>query len=221
MAATPPTSDSLAIFPKDVATKVIKEHIAAVGECDLLKATPAVEEAVNSLVESGKKEEFASESLELGAGVWEVFYMPHIRTIAEPLGVAVKPLRYTIMPNGEITSDVQYDAGSIPLVGRNWLSSGGEVRAKSAADVEITFDSFWVGGAPEGGGPRADPSSGSEADRRPLDGLINSVGKAGFIQDIATFPVLYFSAEDDLCVFKFPPLNSAIAAYRVGPAPPA
>jgi len=63
-------------------------------------------------------------------------------------------------------------------VGRNWLSSGGEVRAKSAADVEITFDSFWVGGAPEGDGPRADPSSGSEADRRPLDGLINSVGKA-------------------------------------------
>eukprot|EP00976_Prorocentrum_cordatum_P062581 1176770-Prorocentrum_minimum.AAC.2 len=40
---------------------------------------------------------------------------------------------------------------------------------------------------------------------------------SGFIQDIATFPVLYFSDEDDICIFKFPPLNSAIAVYRVSP----
>ena len=163
MSATPPDSDSLTTFPKDAATKVIKEHIETVGECNLLKATPAVEEAVNSLIEVhfvhagtpnltrnltmvycfltlfsapmhhpkdvrvisyyvcgflylyplltfsaenidglsrafwvchtqiGKQGEFAGESLELGAGVWEVFYMPHIRTIAEPLGTFPHP----------------------------------------------------------------------------------------------------------------------------------
>jgi hypothetical protein len=29
---------------------VIKEHIEKLGECNLLKATPAVEEAVNALI---------------------------------------------------------------------------------------------------------------------------------------------------------------------------
>ena len=64
-------------------------------------------------------------------------------------------------------------------VGRSWLSSSGDVRAKTPAEVEITFDSFWAGGAPGGGGgPRADPVKRPSADdRRPLDALINAVGK--------------------------------------------
>jgi hypothetical protein len=33
---------------------------------------------------------------------------------------------------------------------------------------------------------------------------------------MAVFPVLYFNNDASICVFKFPPLNSAIAAYRVG-----
>lgn len=39
--------------------------------------------------QSGSAGGLAAESLTKGAGVWEVFYMPHIRTIAEPLGELV------------------------------------------------------------------------------------------------------------------------------------
>eukprot|EP00959_Pyramimonas_sp_CCMP1952_P304562 6373932-Pyramimonas_sp.AAC.1 len=101
MTATPPKAEPLTIYPKDVATVVIWEHIARLGEPDLLQATPAVEEAVNSLIEvrcnpetcytltdpasfrfnfvifglflttaiawqSGKGEEYASDSMEFG-----------------------------------------------------------------------------------------------------------------------------------------------------------
>jgi hypothetical protein len=37
-----------------------------------------------------------------------------------------------------------------------------------------------------------------------------------FLDGMAVFPVLYFNNDASICVFKFPPLNSAIAAYRVG-----
>jgi len=85
------------------------------------------------------------------------------------------------------------------------------VSQRSVDDVELVFDQFWVGGAKE-------PRPGLEEDasaRSATDKLINVVGGWAFVEGMATFPVLYFSNEAGICVFKFPPLNSAIAAVRV------
>jgi hypothetical protein len=40
--------------------------------------------------------------------------------------------------------------------------------------------------------------------------------RAAFLPDLALFPVLY--VDDQLAVFKFPPLNSNIAVRKVQPA---
>lgn len=81
----------------------------------------------------------------------------------------------------------------------------------SVDNVELVFDRFWVGGAEE-------PRPGLEEDastRSATDKLVNVVGNWAFVEGMATFPVLYFSNEAGICVFKFPPLDSAIAAVRV------
>lgn len=196
---------------QEEATSVVRAHLKRIGGAKLLQATPEVNAAVETLIQAGAAGGLAAESLEKGAGVWEVFYMPHIRRIAEPLGLDFCPLRYTITPNGDILSDVQY---AFPIVGKGWLSSSGVVRQKNENDIKLHFDSFWVGEKEEGV-PRPNPIVGSSEEVTPIDNLINQVGKAAFLEDMATFPVLYFSPNAEICIFKFPPLNSAIAAYKV------
>mmetsp|Transcript_19062 Transcript_19062/g.36417 ORF Transcript_19062/g.36417 Transcript_19062/m.36417 type:complete len:263 (+) Transcript_19062:79-867(+) len=198
-----------------LAVMKVREHLRRVGKCDLLQATAEVNEAVKSLVESGSAGGLAAESLTKGAGVWEVFYMPHIRTIAEPLGLSFCPLRYTITEDGQIVSDVRY---KVPVVGQGWLSSSGTVRLQNEDDIELRFDKFWIGGADvDQTKPRPNPEAeaSSVQARSTVDNLINVVGNAAFLEDLGSFPVLFFSDEADICIFKFPPLNSAIAAYRV------
>ncbi|KAK3262409.1 hypothetical protein CYMTET_28731 [Cymbomonas tetramitiformis] len=198
------------------ALAVVTNHLAKTGGCDLLAATPEIEAAVKKLIELGEAEGHAERSLIEGDGVWEVFYMPHIRRIAEPLGVKVQPLRYSIL-DGKITSDVGYSA---PVVGAGWLNSGGEVKQANDEQVQILFDTFWVGKPSQE--PRGNPftqaqDSQSVEEQRisALDSVINAVGKQGFLPSFSYFPVLYFSADEGVCIFKFPPLNSAIAAYRL------
>eukprot|EP00242_Pyramimonas_sp_CCMP2087_P018396 CAMPEP_0198202040 /NCGR_PEP_ID=MMETSP1445-20131203/5104_1 /TAXON_ID=36898 /ORGANISM="Pyramimonas sp., Strain CCMP2087" /LENGTH=102 /DNA_ID=CAMNT_0043872753 /DNA_START=185 /DNA_END=490 /DNA_ORIENTATION=- len=57
-----PGQGSLSEIKIGVAVSVIKEHIEKLGECNLLKATPAVEEAVNALIKTGAAGGLASES---------------------------------------------------------------------------------------------------------------------------------------------------------------
>ena len=45
------------------------------------------------------------------------------------------------------------------------------------------------------------------------DKLITQTGKLGFLEGFARFPVLY--VDEDLTVFRFPPLGVNIAARRV------
>lgn len=214
--AVPSTNDDPESNAEEDALAVITNHLAKTGGCDLLAATPEIEVAVKKLIELGEAEGHAERSLTEGDGVWEVFYMPHIRRIAEPLGVKVQPLRYSIL-GGKITSDVGYSA---PVVGAGWLNSGGEVRQADDEQVQILFDAFWVGKPSLE--PRSNPFTqsqdlqGNEELRiSALDSVVNAVGKKGFLPSFSFFPVLYFSAEEGVCIFKFPPLNSAIAAYRL------
>ena len=43
--------------------------------------------------------------------------------------------------------------------------------------------------------------------------MIGALGRAGFFPQFAVFPVLYL--DEDMAVFRFPPLNSNIAVRKV------
>lgn len=55
---------------------------------NLMAATSELEARIDALV-SVSPPPAASTALEGGAGEWEVFYMPHIKRIADPLGLEV------------------------------------------------------------------------------------------------------------------------------------
>lgn len=184
-------------------------------------------------------------SMQSGQGVWEVFYMPHIANVAKPLNLAVKPLRYIITDtrsadstSGEVELELQTDvriaAGITGMSPGVWLSTAGIVATSQANDtaVELDLTKFWVGGGclprpiSDVFGSTSGLSSTTDTDRQVsspnnkvnlLDSLVDWAGRAGFIKDFATFPVVFFDDDAGLCVFESPPLKSVIAAYRVSP----
>lgn len=147
-----------------------------------------------------------------GDGDWRVFAAPHIVRLATPLGVLFHPLRYVIR-DGTISSDVRHRGRFVP---DGWLSASGTVQAAESRVCEgmvrpacrIGFDTFWVGAGASADEPRAGPGS------RVVDKAINAVGKLGFVDAIATFPVLFYDERAGVVIFQFPPLKSNIAAFR-------
>lgn len=147
-----------------------------------------------------------------GDGDWRVFAAPHIVRLATPLGVLFHPLRYVIR-DGTISSDVRHRGRFVP---DGWLSASGTVQAVESRVCEgmvrpacrIGFDTFWIGAGASADEPRAGPGSGV------VDKAINAVGKLGFVDAIATFPVLFYDERAGVVIFQFPPLKSNIAAFR-------
>lgn len=79
--------------------------------------------------------------------------------------------------------------------------------------MDIVFEKFWVDMGAENLRKSIDePSRGDEVQDR-WDSLISWMGRLGFIRPLAVFPVLYF--DEDLCVFRFPPLASNIAVTKL------
>ena len=147
-----------------------------------------------------------------GDGDWRVFAAPHIVRLATPLGVLFHPLRYVIR-DGTISSDVRHRGRFVP---DGWLSASGTGQAAESRvcggmvrpACRIGFDTFWVGAGASADEPRAGPGSGV------VDKAINAVGKLGFVDAIATFPVLFYDERAGGVIFQFPPLKSNIAAFR-------
>ena len=147
-----------------------------------------------------------------GDGDGRGFAAPHIVRLATPLGVLFHPLRHVIR-DGTISSDVRHRGRFVP---DGWLSASGTVQAAESRVCEgmvrpacrIGFDTFWVGAGASADEPRAGPGSGV------VDKAINAVGKLGFVDAIATFPVLFYDERAGVVIFQFPPLKSNIAAFR-------
>jgi hypothetical protein len=75
--------------------------------------------------------------------------------------------------------------------------------------MDILFDKFWV----DRGAETLRRSIDNPASRTSWDDLVTTVGRLGFIRPLAVFPVLYM--DDDMAVFRFPPLASNIAMTKV------
>ena len=69
----------------------LSEALKSQGKApDLMACSPELEAQVKALLEGTSGAASAQQALELGDGEWEVFYMPHIRNIAGPLGLQVR-----------------------------------------------------------------------------------------------------------------------------------
>lgn len=86
----------------------------------------------------------------------------------------------------------------------------GSLRADSGNSVKLNMTEFWISLH------RSKPRLLSERDdTSTFDVIVNWLSRAGFVEGISSFPVIFFDEEAGICVFRFPPLNSRIAAVRV------
>jgi hypothetical protein len=175
----------------------------------LYERSKQVDDAVETLVKLKRNGKKMSLSNGKADGVWEVFYAPHIERLSRPVGVKAKPLRYTIEKN-RIVSDVSLTTNK-PFETQSWWCASGSLKesASEKEEVSLKFTDFWVSLGAEL--PTTSPNETGEADT--FDKMVQKLGTVGFIEQLGAFPVLYYS--DDVCVFRFPPLQSNIAARRV------
>lgn len=137
------------------------------------------------------------------------------------MGPRFEPIRYVLFEDGALSSNVQY---SNPLLGRGWLSASGSIQPADASTLELHFDKFWWDGGTDtlrpllGGGGGGDGQQFEDASLpqpSAADAAVTSLGRTGFVRQLALFPVLY--VDEELAVFKFPPLDSNIAIHKVAP----
>lgn len=179
---------------------------------DLHAATPAVQAAVQSVVrEQPSAARSVTDVLTAADGRFEVLYAPHIRALAAPFGMTIRPLRYEISSSGSrIRSDVKYSSA---VFGSGWFCAEGRVarRDDEPSAVDVLFDHFWLSTEAE---PGANPLT-SGAPVSWTDALTQRVGQLFFFPQLSRFPVTYADAGVRLVVFEFPPLSTTIAARRV------
>jgi hypothetical protein len=183
--------------------------------CDLYERSKAVDDAVETLVALNRVDKKSAKTSLLNGqadGVWEVFYAPHIERLSRPVGVKAKPLRYTLEKN-RIVSDVSLTTNK-PFETQSWWCASGSFtdseKNPGKEEVLLKFTDFWVSLGSEL--PTTSPNeTPGEADA--FDKIVKKLGTIGFIEQLGAFPVLYYS--EDVCVFRFPPLQSNIAARRV------
>jgi len=168
---------------------------------DLYASTPETAAAVAALtVNTGGGNAAAWD------GDWRVFHAPHLRSV-DALGFRFRPVRYIISAGGtHIRSDVHWSAWGAA----GWLCAEGRLAQRDGA-VEVLFDSFWAAG--ESGEAPANPFAAGGTPSN-WDSVVQSVGSAGFVASLSTFPVAFLDAEAGVTVFSFPPLRTLIAAAR-------
>lgn len=150
------------------------------------------------------KDQLAARSFTLGQGTWEVFYAPHIATMSKAMFTQFQPLQY-VLSGDKIASHAKYSNA----LGEGWLSAAGSMGRKYDDTVDISFNQFWVDKVDA---LRLDvPEDAGTSDTG--DKVVGAIGRGAFFPQFAVFPVLYL--DEDICVFKFPALNSIICCRRV------
>jgi hypothetical protein len=149
----------------------------------------------------------AADELQTG-GRWVVQHAPHIAAGGSFLRTKFVP-EYHFHSDGKTSSYVSYNSA---IFGKGWLNADGVYSpADGGKAVTIEFERFWVDVGTEL--PSLEPPA--EGSQSLAAAAIQNLGAAGFIKQFSYFPITYL--DEDLCVFKFPPLRTQIAARRAPP----
>ena len=157
-----------------------------------------------SLENPGLESTFSS----VAPGTWKVIYAPHITTIAGIAGGKFD-VQYTCFNDGTMTSHARYN---FPVIGEGYLSVSGTYGSVDNIVSRVDFDTAWV--KPFVGKSSDGPyESLEDVPASPVKDIINSIGKAMFIDAVAIFPVSFL--DDDTIVFDFELLGTRICAKKL------
>ena len=127
------------------------------------------------------------------------------RPVTMIAGTRFDPILYNLARDGSIVSNVRYSTiGGL----KGWLSTSGSFGSRDDATSFVEWDdAWWQPGDAEAPGGVEDGFAAP---------VVSALGRLGFVNAFANFPVKYLDA--DLCVFVFPLSNTRIVAVRDGGA---
>lgn len=146
----------------------------------------------------------------IAPGTWLVVYAPHITTMAHLLGNSkFDPILYQMRADGSMTSHVRWTLSESASC---WLSVSGSYASRDNDRISrVDFDQAWVKWNDH---PDDDPyPTLQDVPSSWWKGVIQTMGKWGFVESVSVFPVAYL--DDDLIVFDFELLGTRICARKM------
>ena len=168
------------------------------------RSDPVLSRAVRDLIESATPP--ASVDFGTLAGEWRVVSAPLIDTLSQ-LALSEFDITYHISAPSNIGATVRYDS---KLFGSGWLCTDGSISNVAGAaspTVRLIWERIWWQPGGSADKPPLDPNAEGAAVMRPF---IQALGRAGFSEDLAVFPVRYADEVQGLAVFEFHGLTVAV-----------
>lgn len=179
----------------------------------------------------------------LATGTWSVVYAPHIYTMGklallgqsitgstststspaatnkqpEVVQSALGPVIYELNSDGTMVSHARFDLPWWPSIGGSsksgWLSVSGTYSSQDDNRIcRVDFDKAWIKWITSADDDKPYASLESVPDSFEKS-IVQTVGKAGFVDGVSVFPVSYL--DDDLIVFDFELLGTRICARKI------
>lgn len=177
--------------------------VVSLVEAGTPRSSPALSAAVRSLLEEAPPP--AAVDFSAAAGTWRVVSAPLIDRLA---GIARTnfDIAYRIGASGTIGATVRYDSD---LFGGGWLCTDGSI-SNIAEDgpprVRLVWERIWWQPGGDATVPPLDPDAEGAAALKPL---VQALGRAGFSEELAVFPVCFIDTGAGLAVFQWQGLTVA------------
>uniref|UniRef100_A0A7S4MUL8 Plastid lipid-associated protein/fibrillin conserved domain-containing protein n=1 Tax=Prymnesium polylepis TaxID=72548 RepID=A0A7S4MUL8_9EUKA len=139
-------------------------------------------------------------------GTWGVVSAPLIDTISR-LALTQFGIEYRIGAAGTIGATVRYDSR---LVGSGWLCTDGTIKnvvGAPAPTVSLVWERIWWQPGGKASAPPLDPDVEGATALRPV---VQALGRLGFSESLAVFPVRYVDSSAGIAVFQFQGLTVAV-----------
>lgn len=140
------------------------------------------------------------------AGTWRVVAAPLIDTLSQ-LALTKFDIQYRIGANRTIGASVRYNS---KLVGDGWLCTDGtiaNVAEASTPTVKLVWERIWWQPGGTADAPPIDPDAEGAAFLRPL---VQALGRFGFDEPLARFPVKFLDTSNSLAIFQWQSLTAVV-----------
>ncbi len=137
-------------------------------------------------------------------GTWKIVWAPHINTLQKILFTNFE-VSYVFSEKIEdrLTSNVVYTS---PVFGRGHLNTEGVVSINTDySECSIVWDKIWWDMQPS-------PTCSTNISNHILPSMVQTLGKAAFIEGVSKFPIQYL--DTNTCVFLFTLFGTRICAQR-------
>jgi hypothetical protein len=201
---TPPTTARLAAATM-TAPSASAARVLSLVESGMPRSDPALLAAVDALISEAAppptKVDFAA-----AAGTWRVVGAPLIDSLSR-LALATFDITYRIGAEGTVGATVWY---SSRLVGDGWLCTDGTIANADDATtptVKLVWERIWWQPGGTADAPPVDPDVQGAAFLRPL---VQALGRFGFSEPLARFPVKFLDTSSGLAIFEFQFLTAVV-----------